>query len=99
MNEITATELKNRLTSGDDLYLVDVREPHEHEEFNLGGVNIPVSELPFRVDELQDAKGNTIVLYCQSGNRSTLAQKLLAMQFQIENTLNLKGGVRAWREV
>jgi rhodanese-related sulfurtransferase len=98
MNEISVTELKQRLESGDHLFLVDVREPHEHEEFNIGGVNIPVSELPFRVEELKDAEENTIVLYCQSGNRSTLAQKLLAMQFQLENTLNLKGGVRAWKE-
>lgn len=99
MNEITVTELKSRLASGDQLLLVDVREPHEHDEYDLGGVNIPVTELPFRTDELKNAEGNTIVLYCPNGNRSILAQKLLAMQFKIENTVNLKGGVAAWREV
>ena len=52
MNEISVTELKSRLASGDQLMLVDVREPHEHDEYNLGGVNIPVTELPFRTDEL-----------------------------------------------
>lgn len=98
MNEITVTELKSRLASGDHLLLVDVREPHEHDEYNLGGINIPVTQLPFRTDELKSDEENTIVLYCQSGNRSLLAQKLLATQFKIENTLNLKGGVTAWRE-
>ena len=54
MNEISVTELKSRLASGDQLMLVDVREPHEHDEYNLGGVNIPVTELPFRTDELKN---------------------------------------------
>ncbi len=99
MHEISVTELKSRLASGDHLLLVDVREPHEHDEYNLGGVNIPVTELPFRIDELKNEEEYTIVLYCQSGNRSMLAQKLLATQFKIENTVNLKGGVTAWREV
>ncbi|MDZ4747267.1 MAG: rhodanese-like domain-containing protein [Saprospiraceae bacterium] len=99
MNEISISELKSRLASGDPFLLVDVREPHEHDEYNLGGVNIPITELPFRTEELKDAGENDIVLYCQSGNRSILAQKLLAAQFKIENTVNLKGGVTAWREV
>lgn len=99
MNEISVTELKSRLASGDHLLLVDVREPHEHDEYNIGGVNIPITELPFRTDELKNAEEKSIVLYCQSGNRSMLAQKLLATQFKIEKTMNLKGGVNAWIEV
>jgi rhodanese-related sulfurtransferase len=98
MNEITPTELKDRLTSGDRLILVDVREPYEHEDFNLGGLNIPITELPFRIEEIRSPGDVEIVLYCQSGNRSILAQKLLATQFNIVNTLNLKGGMRAWKE-
>jgi rhodanese-related sulfurtransferase len=97
MNEITAQELNQRIRSGEKLSLIDVREPHEHEEFNIGGINIPVTELPFRIEELKQLGEGEIVLYCQSGNRSMLAQKLLAMQFNIHNTLNLKGGVTAWR--
>lgn len=98
MNEITAHELQQRIQSGEKILLVDVREPYEHEEFNIGGINIPVTELPFRIDELTQPSEGEIVLYCQSGNRSMLAQKLLAMQFNISNTTNLKGGVTAWRE-
>ncbi len=97
MKEITAAELRDRLASGEHLALLDVREPYEHEEFDIGGTNIPVTELPFRMDEVRQLGQGEIVLYCQSGNRSTLAQKLLATQFSMENTLNLIGGMKAWR--
>jgi len=97
MHEITPIELKNRLNSGDKLILVDVREPYEHEDFNIGGINIPITELPFRIEEIKGTEDAEIVLYCQSGNRSGLAQKLLATQFRMDNTINLKGGVKAWK--
>jgi len=97
MHEISPTELKLRLSSGDKLLLIDVREPYEHEDFNIGGINIPITELPFRIEEIKVPEDSAIVLYCQSGNRSGLAQKLLATQFKIENTINLKGGVKAWK--
>jgi rhodanese-related sulfurtransferase len=98
MKEITSAELRDRIAAGEKLFLLDVREPYEHEEFNIGGLNIPITELPFRVEELRPFGDSEIVLYCQSGNRSGLAQKLLGTQFQIYNTINLLGGVRAWRD-
>jgi len=98
MKEITSKELHGRLAAGEDIILIDVREPYEHEEFNIGGINIPVTELPFRIEEVRQHGDQEIILYCQSGNRSMLAQKLLATQFNIVNTLNLVGGARAWRE-
>ena len=98
MKEITSKELHGRLAAGEDIILIDVREPYEHEEYNIGGTNIPVTELPFRIEEVRQHGDQEIVLYCQSGNRSMLAQKLLATQFNIVNTLNLVGGARAWRE-
>jgi rhodanese-related sulfurtransferase len=98
MKEITSKELHERLVAGEETILIDVREPYEHEEFNLGGRNIPVTELPFRIDELKALGDHEIVLYCQSGNRSMLAQKLLATQFNIVNTINLVGGARGWKE-
>ncbi len=98
MKDITATALHQRLSSGDPLILLDVREPHEHEDFNIGGTNIPITQLPFRIEEIKDLGEGEIVIYCQSGNRSGLAQKLLSTQFNIQNTINLVGGVRSWKE-
>lgn len=98
MKDISVQELRERLQSGAPLILIDVREPLEHEEHNIGGINIPVTELPFRIDEIKAMGEKDIVLYCMSGNRSILAQKLLETQFRIENTYNLRGGVNAWME-
>ena len=99
MKEITSPELRDLIDSGENLLLLDVREPYEHEEFDIGGINIPLTELPFRVEEIRQYGDRQVVLYCQSGNRSGLAQKLLATQFNIHNTINLIGGVKGWREM
>ncbi len=98
MKNITIIDLRQQIESGESPTLIDVREPHEHDEFNIGGINIPVTELPFRVDELKALGDVDLVLYCQSGSRSSLAQKLLETQFKIENTVNLVGGMNAWNE-
>jgi len=79
------------------MVLVDVREPYEHDEYNIGGINIPLAEIPISPERFRDLGDVDIVLYCRSGNRSGMAQKLLAMQHNIHNTMNLKGGLIAWR--
>ncbi|HEX5111467.1 MAG TPA: rhodanese-like domain-containing protein [Saprospiraceae bacterium] len=99
MNEITAPELREELKQNNSLHLIDVREPYEHEEFNIGGRNIPLGDLMNHEEELKAlSKTGDLVLYCRSGNRSAVAQKLLASRFGIENTINLKGGVMSWEE-
>lgn len=99
MKEIAPAELKQRLDQGEALILLDVREAYEHEEFNIGGANIPLTELPFRIEELRALGDGDIVLYCQSGKRSGLAQLLLQNQFQVTQTLSLVGGLAAWKEM
>lgn len=98
MHDITVNDLHLLISSDKSPVMIDVREPHEHDEFNIGGINIPVTELPFRIGELKDLGDAGIVLYCQSGSRSSLAQKLLDTQFSIQNTINLIGGINAWKE-
>lgn len=99
MKEITAPELKTMLEANKGITLIDVREPYEHEEYNIGGILIPLADIPYSAERIKDLGDNTIVLYCRSGNRSTMAQKLLAHQHGITNTLNLKGGLLAWKEM
>lgn len=98
MEIITAEELKQRLDNGEQLHIVDVREPHEREEFNIGGIHLPLGDIrAMQVDELEDLKDEELIIYCKSGNRSGQACMLLeSMGFS--NTKNLEGGMMNWRE-
>lgn len=91
--EMSVDELKNRLDKGDDVYILDVREPNEYEIANLGGHLIPLSELPGRVGELDPYK--EIVVHCKSGIRSAKAVQFL-QKAGFTKTRNLAGGIDAW---
>jgi rhodanese-related sulfurtransferase len=97
MKSISAEELKEQLDNKMNITLIDVREPYEHEEFNIGGILIPLADIPSSGDKLRELGETEIVFYCRSGNRSAMAQKLLAIRFGIEST-NLNGGLIAWRQ-
>jgi sulfur-carrier protein adenylyltransferase/sulfurtransferase len=93
--EITPTELKARLDRGDDLYILDVREPHEYQICNLHGHLIPLGELPRRVHELDSSR--EIVAHCRSGKRSAEAVEFL-QKAGFRKIWNLKGGILAWSD-
>ncbi|HEY8714909.1 MAG TPA: molybdopterin-synthase adenylyltransferase MoeB [Candidatus Acidoferrum sp.] len=93
--EITPKDLKARLDKGDDLYILDVREPHEYQICNLNGHLIPLGELPRRVHELDSSR--EIVAHCRSGKRSAEAVDFLR-KAGFRKILNLKGGILAWSD-
>ena len=93
--EITPTELKSRLDRGDDLYILDVREPHEYQICNIDGHLIPLGELPRRVHELDSSR--EIVAHCRSGKRSAEAVEFL-QKAGFRKIWNLKGGILAWSD-
>ena len=93
--EITAKELKARLDRGDNLFILDVREPHEYQICNLNGKLIPLGELPRRVAELDSS--HEMVVHCRSGKRSADAIQFL-QKAGFKKLLNLKGGVLAWSD-
>jgi len=93
--EIRPEELKARLDAGDDVFILDVREPHEYQICNLGGHLIPLGELPARLNEL-DSSGE-IVAHCRSGVRSAKAVTLLR-QAGFAKVKNLAGGILAWSD-
>lgn len=95
--DITVQELKQKIESGDDFVLIDVREPHEHEEFNVGGQLIPVGTFMAAIPDLEEHKTDEVVVYCRSGNRSSMAKHLLEAS-GFSNVRNLTGGMLAWRE-
>lgn len=98
MQTITVEELKARMDAGEQLNLIDCREPHEHAEFHISERLIPLGRFQtFQVDELEDLKDEEIIIYCRSGNRSGQACMLLdTMGFR--NTVNVVGGMLAWQE-
>jgi len=97
MNTITAEEVKQRLDAGENLVLVDVREPDEHTAFNIGGTLIPLGKIQtMQTDEIDDLKNDEVILYCRSGNRSGQACLILeTMGFT--NVKNLVGGMLDWQ--
>jgi adenylyltransferase/sulfurtransferase len=93
--EIEPEELKRRLDAGEDMFVLDVREPHEYKICNLGGHLIPLSELPKRIHELDSSK--EIVAHCKLGGRSAKAVEFL-QQAGFRKVHNLKGGIVAWAD-
>ena len=93
--EITPRELKSRLDRGDDLFILDVREPHEYQICNLGGYLIPLGDLSRRASELDSSR--EIIAHCRSGKRSAEATEFLR-KAGFRKVLNLKGGILAWSD-
>jgi adenylyltransferase/sulfurtransferase len=93
--EITPRELKEKIDSANPPYIVDVREPHEHQICNLGGTLIPFADVPTRIHELDSARD--IVVYCRSGVRSASTVKFL-LDEGFDRVWNLRGGILAWSD-
>jgi sulfur-carrier protein adenylyltransferase/sulfurtransferase len=93
--EIQVEELKRRLDAGEDIYVLDVREPHEYQIANIGGHLIPLGDLPNRVHELDTSR--EIVAHCKSGGRSAKAVTFLR-QAGFKRVHNLAGGITAWAD-
>jgi rhodanese-related sulfurtransferase len=98
MKSITVEQLKEKLDSGEPVNLIDVREPHEHAEVNIGGRLVPLGKVQtMQVEELEDLKDETVVIYCRSGKRSMMACMVLD-QLGFKETINLDGGMLEWLE-
>jgi rhodanese-related sulfurtransferase len=96
MNSITAIALKEKMDRAEDFQLIDVREPYEHEEFNIGGELIPLNAITQHIDTI--ATDKPVVLYCRKGIRSQIAIQRLQEKYPFNNLLNLIGGTEAWRK-
>ncbi len=93
--EISVEEYKRRRDAGEDIFLLDVREPHEYQICNLGGHLIPLGDLPKRVNELDSSR--EIVAHCKMGGRSAKAVEFLR-QAGFTKVRNLTGGINAWAD-
>jgi adenylyltransferase/sulfurtransferase len=93
--QISVKEFKRRRDAGDDLFLLDVREPYEYQIAQIGGYLIPQNDVAKRIGELDPAK--EIVVQCRSGARSQKIAELLK-QNGFERVSNLAGGILAWAD-
>ena len=98
MQAISVEEVKKRLDAGESLHLVDVREPSEHAEFNIGGILLPLGRVRnMDTDDIDNWKEEEVICYCRSGNRSGQACMILESA-GFTNVKNLTGGMLTWME-
>jgi rhodanese-related sulfurtransferase len=97
MELIQAEELNERMQNNNTPHLVDVRQPEEHAEFNIGGILLPLGQIQsMLIDDIEDLRSEEVVCYCRSGQRSMQAAMLLeSMGFT--NVKNLVGGMLGWK--
>lgn len=95
MEDITPEELKERLDNNESLNIIDVREPHEYDEVNIGVPNIPLGSLPNKVNELNHLKDQELIVHCRSGARSANAKNFLE-QHGFTKVRNLLRGIQGY---
>jgi molybdopterin/thiamine biosynthesis adenylyltransferase/rhodanese-related sulfurtransferase len=93
--QLSVKDYKRRIDSGEDLFLLDVREPYERQIAQIGGTLIPQNDVPNRLAEIPRDK--EIVVQCRSGARSQRIAELLKQQ-GFTNVVNLAGGILAWAD-
>jgi len=95
--QITVETLKKKMDAKEDIFVLDVREPHEVPIASIGATLIPVGELEKRVGELAAYKNSEVIVHCRSGARSQKAA-LVLKQAGFTNVSNLAGGILAWSD-
>ena len=93
--QLTVKELKARRDAGEDIFLLDVREPYEVQIAQIGGKLIPQNDVPQRLAEIP--RDREIVVHCRSGARSQRIAEFLK-QSGYQNVVNLAGGILAWSD-
>ncbi len=98
MKNITVAELDLLKQNNANVVIIDVREPEEYAESNMGGILVPLGQIQnFQLDELEKYKDTDIYIHCRSGKRSITACMFLET-FGFTKTNNIEGGILAWQE-
>jgi adenylyltransferase/sulfurtransferase len=95
--QITVEQLKQKLDAKEDIFVLDVREPHEYPIANLGAPLIPVGSIESRLAEIAGHRNDEVVVHCRSGARSQKAALALKAA-GFTNVSNLSGGILAWAD-
>jgi len=95
INEISAADLKKRIDAGEDIQLIDVRQPDENAFAKIEGSKlIPLGEVIKRIGEIDENRET--VIHCKMGGRSAKAIEMLQQAGYKGELKNLKGGITAW---
>ncbi|WP_298300425.1 rhodanese-like domain-containing protein [Hydrotalea sp.] len=98
MKVMSVNDLKLKIDTGESVNLIDVREPHENADFNIGGLLLPLGKVQtMQIEAIEDLKEEPIIVYCRSGNRSMQAAMILE-QLGFTDVTNLSGGMLAWED-
>ncbi len=97
MNTITPQELKNKLENKAILQLIDIREEYEFEDFNIGGINIPMDDIFSSLDKID--KDKEVIFICNSGKRSAATIHTLKRKLQLDELYSVSGGVTEYLEL
>ena len=98
METISTKVLKERISNKEHLNLLDVREPEERAEFNIGGTFLPLGNiLAMQTDDIAEWQNEEVICYCRSGKRSMQAALMLE-SLGFTNVKNLEGGMLSWQE-
>jgi adenylyltransferase/sulfurtransferase len=90
--QITPKEFKDRFS---ELTILDIRTPYEIEEFDLGGIQIPLDELLMNIEQVEYLKNQEVIIICYTGLQSKIAQKILEKR-GFKYLRNLEGGLEAY---
>lgn len=96
MEDITAEELRERIAKGEKLHIIDVREPYEYEEYNIGAELVPLGDLQSRIDDYEEWMDEEVVVHCRSGARSAAAKNYM-VKYGFKNVRSLLGGVMSYQ--
>ena len=94
---ISPEELKGKLKSQESIQLIDIRERYEYEEGAICKENIPLEQMMTSVDKI--VKDRPVIIYCQSGKRSSSIIYMLEKEFKFNNLYSLDGGYKAYSEI
>ena len=98
MKNITVEDLKSRLDAGEQLHIIDVREPAEYADYNIGGKLVPLGKIQgMQLEDLEDWKNEELIIHCKAGSRSMQACMILETA-GFTNVVNVTGGTMAWKQ-
>ena len=98
MKSITVAQLKEKMDAGEPMHLLDVREPNEYAEFNIGAQLFPLGRIQaMDIADLEGWENDEVIIHCRSGKRSATACLFLE-SLGFKNTVNVEGGMLAWQD-